>query len=167
MKILIPSRSISICWRPSIATTWDLIKPKCQRFYYQCLWIYICHFSSLTMMSNIFLTMVLLTPWTFWPSFGDLYPSYKWRVIVQKLPKYMKLVEIAMVQVVGNIESKRCLNNLNQSSTMDWQWISDLVGKPPIWHVKENSIPMCTCNLERYVSSIWPWKLFNHIKILC
>jgi hypothetical protein len=35
-------------------------------------------------------------------------------------------------------------------------------GKPPIWHVKEISIPMCTCNLERYMNSIWLWKLLNN-----
>jgi hypothetical protein len=33
----------------------------------------------------------------------------------------MKLIEIAMVQVIGNIENKRCLNNLNQSSTMNFR----------------------------------------------
>jgi hypothetical protein len=118
-------------------------------------------FFKLTMMSNIFLTMVLLTPWALWPGFGDFYPSYKWRAIVQKLPKCMKLVEIAMVQVISSIENKRCLNNLN--STMDWQWMNFRpYGKPPIWDVKEISIPMCTCNLERYVSSIWLWKLLNN-----
>jgi hypothetical protein len=35
------------------------------------------------------------------------------QTIAHKVPKYLKLVKIAMVQVIGLVEHERCFNNLN------------------------------------------------------
>ncbi len=68
-------------------------------------------FFKLIMKNNVASTMGLpniMNPMTWlWRFLAFL------QTIAHKVPKYLKLVKIAMVQVIGFLEDERCFNNLN------------------------------------------------------
>jgi len=97
--------------RPKIVTLkgLGLIKPWYQRSYFLCFWICRCHrmsFFKLTMKSNV-ASSIHYESYDFWKSLTFS------QVIAHKLPTYLKLVKIVMVQVIGFVEDERCFGNLN------------------------------------------------------
>jgi hypothetical protein len=77
------------------------------------------------------------------------------------VPKYLKLVKIAMVQVIGFLEDEKCFNNLNFINFQTPQPINN-ISRPcvlnvylTILHVGEFSISIGNCRLEGYANPIW------------
>jgi hypothetical protein len=42
------------------------------------------------------------------------------RILVEKIPKYIKLVEVDVVQVIGSVEDERCFPTLTFMKTKLW-----------------------------------------------
>jgi len=65
---------------------------------------------KLTTRSNVVACMV--------PPFGTNPLTKMWhlvitsQILVSNFPKYIKLVELAMVQIIGSVEDERCLSTL-------------------------------------------------------
>jgi hypothetical protein len=46
------------------------------------------------------------------------------QVLSFNFPKYVKLIELAMVQIVGNVEDERCFFTLTFMKSKLWNWLS-------------------------------------------
>jgi hypothetical protein len=99
---------------------------------------------KLTMKSNVIVCMAL--PFDLNPLTKMWHLVITFRVLSSSFPKYVKLVELAMMQIVGDVEDERCFSTLAFT-------------KSKLWNRFTTHLPLVVCMFAQqvYTLQIFPY----------